>query len=44
MTLSCGSIPQSAAFGNDEIELFCNMQYLNEDFCILDTIAPMGSE
>lgn len=33
MTLSCyGSVPQNAAFGNDEIEHFCNMQYLNEDF------------
>lgn len=44
MTLSCGSVPQNAAFGNDEIEHFCNMQYLNEDFCILENTVLMGSE
>lgn len=44
MTLNCcGSIPQSAALGNDGVEHFCNMQYLNEDFYILENTVLMGS-
>lgn len=44
MILSCcGSIPQSAAFGNDGIEHFFNIQYLNEDFYILENTVLMGS-